>query len=335
MISALPPDIAELYRREDTMVRPKSQWPSDMASLCRRYSRVMGPRTEWLRYLHRPEVRDLWRLAPLSERKLPMGIATVAKKDGHTLRKVLQSVPFNSASYTLGEMLGEEFDYGLQGGAALAQLSFPAATREWHALSLDESNAFTHVITPSWWWPYMCGPPVLSNELPPAWEDGRWKRGVWVVPMYTRLGMGHSHSAFILLVINFGAIRRAIASSVDFVKTVVLNFRQERRRRVRMLDDVMAVYVHVDDCGVFGLCRGLVDRLRMAIRAELEALGFYLTEDDIMATGRYVGLAAQQSPPCWLPALIKLGHLYRLFDELLEAGYVDVSTVHTALSIFV
>ena len=137
-----------------------------MPDLLNRYCRVLGPRREWVKYLCRPEVSLLWTLAPLVEVELTMGIACVLKKNGRDLRKVLQSVPFNSACFSIEEAFTEPFEYGIQGGAALAQLTFPATAEEWCALTLDQSNAFSHVITPEWWWPRMCGPAVRCAELP-------------------------------------------------------------------------------------------------------------------------------------------------------------------------
>ena len=211
-------------------MKPADMWPVDMPELKKRYCRVLGPRSEWVKYLQRPEVEPLWKLAPLQEAELTMGIACVLEKNGRDLRKVLQSVPLNVACYDVDQAFSEPFEYGLQGGAALGQLAFPVSTEEWSALTLDESNAFSHVITPEWWWPRMCGPAVRAAELPSGWTRGRWRKEEWLVPMYTRLGMGHTHSAAILLLINFRAVDIVIQANIRFQNCVLLNYRANRAR---------------------------------------------------------------------------------------------------------
>jgi hypothetical protein len=81
-------------------------------------------------YLQRPEVEPLWKLAPLQEADSTMGIACVLTKNGRDLRKVLQSVPFDAASFEVDQAYSEPFEYGLQGGATLGQLAFPESTQE-------------------------------------------------------------------------------------------------------------------------------------------------------------------------------------------------------------
>ena len=69
--------------------------------------------------------------------------------------------------------------------------------------------------------------------------------------MYTRLGMGHTHSAVILLLINFRAVDIVIKANLKFQNCVLLNLRANRARRVMMLKEVVAVYIHIDDFGFF------------------------------------------------------------------------------------
>ena len=104
--------------------------------------------------------------------------------------------------------MGRSIDYGLLGGSALAQCS--VVPGEIHGKMLDESNAFTFVVTPEPWWEYMKGPVIAAGDLPAEWTQGRREPHIKIQPRYTRLGKGHAHAAFILFQINLCAAARAI-----------------------------------------------------------------------------------------------------------------------------
>ena len=80
--------------------------------------------------------------------------------------------PFNEVVLALAVALGAAFDYGMQAGAALAKVD----VRGGHlaVASVDQSNAFTHVVVPEWWRAYMAGRKVRASELPAGWVRNRW-----------------------------------------------------------------------------------------------------------------------------------------------------------------
>ena len=88
-------------------------------------------------------------------------------------------------------------------------------------LTLDESNAFTYIQVPVSWHKYQQGPKVRACELPPDWVGERWPPQTILRPRYTRLGMGHTHAAYILLAINMAAILRAFQASSRSVRRSV------------------------------------------------------------------------------------------------------------------
>ena len=100
------------------------------------------------------------------------------------------------------------------GGAGLTGLYAPDGDA--FLASWDQSNAFTAVRTPSWWWPWMAVPPGRAgggwDRLPRALQR-RSVAASWVYPRYTRLPMGGSHSDHILMTINMHVVGMALVSS--------------------------------------------------------------------------------------------------------------------------
>ena len=78
-----------------------------------RYNRVLGPRSEYVKYLHRPICRELWDLQPAAKAKATCSFATVYKRNGIELRKILMTCPFNEIAIALQIALGAAFDYGM------------------------------------------------------------------------------------------------------------------------------------------------------------------------------------------------------------------------------
>ena len=103
----------------------------------------------------------------------------------------------------------KDLDYGLVGGAALGQLVAPG---DFFAVrAIDQGNAFTSLVTPRWWWPLLSGPEVLAGELPASWVRARWSGSIRLRPQYTRLPMGCTHAAFLLMVTNRHAAAKALS----------------------------------------------------------------------------------------------------------------------------
>ena len=263
--------------------------PEGLEDLGRRFDGVLGPRSEWVDYHGRPEVRPLWDLGLASECKATVGVAAVTKKDGEQLRKILQSVPFNTMLHSPSQLLGEELDYGLEGGTALAQMEYDDSGAR--ANALDLSNAFTYIETPPSYWRYMGGPAVRAEELPADWVAGRWRPGEWLRPYYRRLGMGMTHEVVILQKIVVTVVWRTLLASAPFSEAVLLNDKVHREQRVDMRGPLgarrVACYVHLDDIGFFSALRERVDAARQAVAAGLKELGFDVKEEEPEETGRY------------------------------------------------
>ena len=88
---------------------------------------------------------------------------------------------------------------------------------------MDENNACTRVVTPSWCWAWFAVPPVyaadvwsiLSEELriALAFTD-------LVYPCYMRLAMGCSHSVAIIMNMNTTKVRRTLVAAAKLMGTV-------------------------------------------------------------------------------------------------------------------
>ena len=61
-------------------------------------------------------------MQPAAAAKATCSFATVYKRNGVELCKILMTCPFNEVVLALHVALGQAFDYGMQAGAALAQV---------------------------------------------------------------------------------------------------------------------------------------------------------------------------------------------------------------------
>jgi hypothetical protein len=86
------------------------------------------------------------------------GFSAVPKKDG-TQRKLLMQC----ASNYLWADASRRHDHGLTGGAAFQQVL--CSTQAASMAMLDESNAFSSVLTPRWMWRWAIAPPVLYERV--------------------------------------------------------------------------------------------------------------------------------------------------------------------------
>ena len=312
MLEALGPELADAYADIERMLRPAAEVEAARQTFHGRYCRVMGQRSQWVRYFQRPDVRALWRLRPADESLAVFSVAAVLKKDGRTQRKLVQSVPLNAMMRSPAELLGlEEVDYGLAGGVALCQLS--TADGKLAVATLDESNAFTHVVTPSSWWPWMTGPLLFARELPADWRDPLWPPDLAIRPQYQRLGMGHSHAVFILQTINLRGMRQALvassALSARHLRVRFLNAEEERRTRAQLTDGEVGVYAHLDDIAAMAAEQEDAALVVHLVGVVLRALGFVITFGDALLDRRYLGFSPRRSPARWEPYPEKLGHL--------------------------
>ena len=114
----------------------------------------------------------LWRWMPKEATKASCSFAAVLKKDGEAQRTILQVCPFNDAAQDIEEMFYDVPEYGLVGAEALAAV--PTAAGQYHFATVDESNAFTHVVVPAWWHFYQAAPSVCARQLPRDWVGEQW-----------------------------------------------------------------------------------------------------------------------------------------------------------------
>ena len=283
LIDVLPAHLAYHYRDLAGLLRTSEEVKLVRKEFAGRYCRVSGDHREWVKYLHRDDVQPLWHFRPASEAQFLFSISTVLKKDQPMLRKLAQCVPLNAALVSPAEMLGQDtVDYGLVGAVAITQ----AQTQDDNlsVLTMDESNAFTHVETPATWWPFMGGPLLKARDVPQERRDPSWPDGLWISPQYKRLGMGFTHAVFILQTINVLAIETAVRASARLsarhIIVRMLNHEEDRRTRLQLLgtDPVeVGVYVHLDDVAVMGGGLASTSLVADVAKAALEALGFIVT----------------------------------------------------------
>ena len=171
LLSALPSHVATIYKQ------PAGLFHDNAAEIFkarnRRFSSVLGSKEEYLKYFRREDIRDLWELGPVEAAVGRCSMATVPKRDSDLLRKIFQVCPMNECMVDVETAMSQPVDYGLLGAGVLTQMTVPDDVI--HVASLDQSNAFTYIIVPLWWWPYQAAPCILASDLPPAWRAGRWK----------------------------------------------------------------------------------------------------------------------------------------------------------------
>ena len=135
------------------------------------------------------------------------GFSVVPKKDPSKQRKLIMSCATNYMAVDVKARA----EHGLFGGEALGSLHVPSDFL--NTVTCDESNAFTHILTPEWLWPWMAVPPIQDVHiwsLLPESIKVQCSSPTFIYPCYCRLGMGFSHAVHILLNINLTVIGRAL-----------------------------------------------------------------------------------------------------------------------------
>jgi len=136
--------------------------------------------------------------------------------------------------------------------------------------------------------------------------------------------------------LNMAIMHNAIASEMRLPKVWMLNEWKDRARRVNLTYGDCAVYLHLDDGAAMAANCALAELLRATIVAAFRAVGFGITEADPMEVGRYIGFTPYANPARWAPTPIKLGHLARVLDMLIDScAPQPISLVHTTLAIYV
>ena len=214
LLSALPPDEAFFYSKEENVVdlNTKSQVLFDQIQ--KQYGFVSGSYEQYLSYFLRTDIdADLWRWTTGETVKSIAGFAAVAKKDVTKQRKLIMMCGTN---YYWSDARARTA-LGMTGGAGLATIFVPGGSA--YFACWDESTAFTSVVTPEWMWPWTTCPPVRAADvrhLLPAGVSAKLADGDFAYPMYTRLAMGGSHSVHILMAINIHTVGRTMVRSCRF-----------------------------------------------------------------------------------------------------------------------
>ena len=216
LLSALPLDEAEFYRSEKNVVDLSTKSQVLFSELQSRYNFVGGEYREYVQYFNRTDIcADLWDFQFQDTVKCVCGFSVVPKKDPAKQRKLLMTVAQNY----LWCSAKERSSLGMSGGAGLAATF--ASDGHAHISSWDQSNAFTAVKTPSWFWSWHAVPPVRAGDV---WDRlspqvrARATTGTWLYPCYKRLAMGSSHSVHLLMTLNLETVGRTLAAGARMGK---------------------------------------------------------------------------------------------------------------------
>src|SRR6185312_6402150 len=145
-----------------------------------------------------------------------------------------------------------------------SKLSVPQDEEIWVGKS-DLSDFYYHISIPEWMSPFFCMPWLLSDELGPD-VVRRFGSGVRVYPALRVLAMGWSHSVYVaqsiheFILNNFTSLRSQdrITSSSDY------------------LLDRLRHFVYIDDVGIFGTDRELVNRVLDEYMDAVKRIGFHV-----------------------------------------------------------
>ena len=160
MLEALPPEEASFYSTEASVLMPSGVCPALLADLERQYGFLGGGRSEWVQYLNRTDIPEaMWTFLEEQEVKARAGVSAVPKKLGGTLRKLVMAVP---ANYLFRDPKTRA-NHGMGGTSAVRRMALTGPSLQ--VAALDESHAFTSVVTPSWMWAYFACPPVKASEV--------------------------------------------------------------------------------------------------------------------------------------------------------------------------
>ena len=210
MLDALPETESAFYAVEDNLLLRGGYSETLKREIEDHYSFLGGKPSEWIEYLCREDYdRDMWSFLLPKDVAAYAGVSAVPKKNGVDLRKLIMAC---AANYMWVDVT-KRFDHGMGGAAAIGHLV--TWTAGLSVTVIDQSNAFTAVRTPGWMHRYFGCPPVPAEAV---WHllDEPLRRQItpkdMVVPCYTRLPMGSSHSVHILMTMNMERAGRVLTS---------------------------------------------------------------------------------------------------------------------------
>lgn len=208
LLEALPPLEAQFYAEEGNCIQTCGKSVILQQEIEEQFGFVGGSKTEYIKYFERSDLpAGMWKWIPFEQAKAVAGFSVVMKKDGMTQRKLLMACSFN---YWL-EDIERRSSLGMDAGGAINRLHVPG--KGFNIATCDESNAFTYVRVPEWFWYYQACPPLVAAEvwslLPVELQLEVGQDGL-VSPAYTRLPMGCSHSVHILMQINLRSLGQTL-----------------------------------------------------------------------------------------------------------------------------
>ena len=143
------------YAEEKNVIEWSGKSSEIFWELEERFGFLGGSFAEYLKYHHRGDLpADMWKWVSARDVKAYAGLSVVLKKGGPRQRKLLMQCASN---YAWSDVRSRA-NLGLHGGTALGSIYAPAD--QWAMGLFDESNAFSHVLTPPWMWTWCAGPPL-------------------------------------------------------------------------------------------------------------------------------------------------------------------------------
>ena len=100
------------------------------------------------------------------------------------------------------------------------------------------------------------------------------------------------------------------------------------------LYDTLAVYIHVDDFGIFGTDSTLVDALANDLYDALVALGFIMKLSAAGAVARYIGFVQDRRRPVLALADDRLGTLDALITQVLADLWVHKAVLEHVVGLY-
>jgi hypothetical protein len=257
LLSALPPDVSQLYASPERLLLPTELAASRLATAGLRRPRVLAHRRQYVQLVHR-----MLRLGMLQFTTAPQcvnGLFGVPKGDDET-RLILDARAANC-------YFVDSPHVQLPSPSHLAQLQVHNG-RPFSVAKMDLSNFYHQLVLPSWVRPYFSLPPLSAKEmrslasspdLPSSlFSSLVTSSGGPVFPCCVTLPMGFSHSVF-------------LAQCVHEHVVYTYSSLSPRDNLLNLVSPVLAQPVHglyIDDCVLIGSSR---DEVAAQYRTVLEA----------------------------------------------------------------
>ena len=114
--------------------------------------------------------------------------------------------------------------------------------------------------------------------------------------------------------INFRVVDHVTNIMQVECRIFLLNSSTVLAKGVALSGNDVAIFIHVDDFGIFTESKAVGRRVQDGLRDQLVRTGFDVTTGEFGSVSRYIGLLPRCSPPGFEPVPLKLG----LLDMVLE-----------------